>query len=1012
MTTKFRFVWRTGLFGFRTFMLLVLIVALAVAGFVWRISNRPYDIGFAKSYIQDALYDNETGNHARMDRVVLFWPELSGPLYIQLRGGKVLNRENDVLLSVDEISLSFSGLGLLRGRVLPTSIVLKAPLLRVSRLEDNSFDFGFGTQDSAKTQGEEESMIARMLGYIARPGAEEGSDSPVSHLEGIEIRNARLVVSDHVLGVSWYVPDFSAAFASTDEGMQARFNLYLPQGRGKMSGINMAMRYFWEDKSADMVLDVEDLDLMVLAGKMPEIQIFDDMHKTVNAHFEGRLAQGFIPQKLFGSMVLDGVKIDADVDFKPKEGEATFEEGTVGRAKLSIAEIPQSKMDAIWPKPLRGDASEEWVVQKMADGVFKDLWASVDLVMLPVEKGGYDFDARHVMAGFSFENMSVNYRHPMPPATKLYGQGSFDLDKDELRIAIDKGALGDMEVEKAALLFDRVVAVGEGGADLDINLKGGVQNILRFVSGEPINMGKRLDMDLDKVKGEAALRVGLQFPTHPGVKMDEFKITANGTLTDVFLPEVIEKLSVSGGPMTLDIKDGKIAVNGKGKLDGRDMDFEWSEFLESDGAPYTSKVKASLIADPALRKLFGIDLDDFIDGSVGVSVDYTSLPDKTALADIEVDLTPGVFFVKPFGFNKPVGEEASAKFKAHLKNKELQEITHLSGQGKDFTLSNALIKFKKIKDETQLWSGNLSAFTLGRSKGKLNFQFDNKGAAKIVLDADSLDIQGLLAANEGDGKEYDEPPMVISATAKTMHTAPKESVSNAKVFIDIDGQGRFNQMEMDAVAGKGQIYMRYKPNKEGTRVFNLQTDDAGAALKAFQVYSNIRGGKLVIYGEPMRGVLDRNIIGAAEITEFNVVNTPILTRLLSLMSLSGIAEILGGEGLNFTRLEADFNWMYRKEGALLVLKNGRTSGNSIGLTFDGTFDNAKRLVDVSGTIVPMSAINGFLGKIPLVGQILTGGSGGVFAATYSIKGSSEKTDISVNPLSVLTPGIIRRILFE
>ena len=60
----------------------------------------------------------------------------------------------------------------------------------------------------------------------------------------------------------------------------------------------------------------------------------------------------------------------------------------------------------------------------------------------------------------------------------------------------------------------------------------------------------------------------------------------------------------------------------------------------------------------------------------------------------------------------------------------------------------------------------------------------------------------------------------------------------------------------------------------------------------------------------------------------------------------------------------------------------------------------------------MDGLNKVIGSIPIVGDILTGGSGGVFAATYSVKGPSENPEISANPLSVLTPGILRRILWE
>ena len=172
------------------------------------------------------------------------------------------------------------------------------------------------------------------------------------------------------------------------------------------------------------------------------------------------------------------------------------------------------------------------------------------------------------------------------------------------------------------------------------------------------------------------------------------------------------------------------------------------------------------------------------------------------------------------------------------------------------------------------------------------------------------------------------------------------------------------------------------------------------------------GGTLVIYGEPIRGVFDRNLVGAAEIRDFKVVDAPALAQLLSVMSLPGVVKNLNGEGLAFKKMKADFDFLYRPNGSLLVLKDGRTSGNTLGLTFDGTFDNAASTVDVNGTIIPLSGVNKIIGDIPLVGDILTGGTGALIAATYSMKGPGDDPKVVVNPLSVLTPGILRRILFE
>jgi hypothetical protein len=60
--------------------------------------------------------------------------------------------------------------------------------------------------------------------------------------------------------------------------------------------------------------------------------------------------------------------------------------------------------------------------------------------------------------------------------------------------------------------------------------------------------------------------------------------------------------------------------------------------------------------------------------------------------------------------------------------------------------------------------------------------------------------------------------------------------------------------------------------------------------------------------------------------------------------------------------------------------------------------------------VPAFGLNSVLGDIPLLGDVLVSKKGeGVFGVTYSATGDAEHPVISVNPLSMLTPGILRRI---
>ncbi|MBC7801846.1 MAG: hypothetical protein H7Z10_14595, partial [Gemmatimonadaceae bacterium] len=59
-------------------------------------------------------------------------------------------------------------------------------------------------------------------------------------------------------------------------------------------------------------------------------------------------------------------------------------------------------------------------------------------------------------------------------------------------------------------------------------------------------------------------------------------------------------------------------------------------------------------------------------------------------------------------------------------------------------------------------------------------------------------------------------------------------------------------------------------------------------------------------------------------------------------------------------------------------------------------------------IVPAHFFNSLLGDIPLIGRLFSPeAGGGLFAATYSVRGPVNDPQVAVNPLSALTPGFLR-----
>jgi uncharacterized protein YhdP len=122
------------------------------------------------------------------------------------------------------------------------------------------------------------------------------------------------------------------------------------------------------------------------------------------------------------------------------------------------------------------------------------------------------------------------------------------------------------------------------------------------------------------------------------------------------------------------------------------------------------------------------------------------------------------------------------------------------------------------------------------------------------------------------------------------------------------------------------------------------------------------------------------------------------------MTLYGLVEVMRGPGLGFTRMEAPF----RLTDDTLDINDARAFSSSLGLTARGRLDLAAQTIDMQGTIVPAYFFNSLLGDIPLVGKLFSPErGGGVFAASYTVRGPVADPQVSVNPLAALTPGFLR-----
>ena len=144
-----------------------------------------------------------------------------------------------------------------------------------------------------------------------------------------------------------------------------------------------------------------------------------------------------------------------------------------------------------------------------------------------------------------------------------------------------------------------------------------------------------------------------------------------------------------------------------------------------------------------------------------------------------------------------------------------------------------------------------------------------------------------------------------------------------------------------------------------------------------------------------------------KIYDFKLKELPVLTKILTLASLQGIADILTGEGIRFDEFEMNF----RNKGNIMTIDEIYAIGPAISILMDGYVEKNK-LVSLRGTLVPATTINKVIGSIPILGRILVGTKTGegVFGVSFKIKGPPKKLKTTVNPVKTLTPRFITRTL--
>ena len=287
----------------------------------------------------------------------------------------------------------------------------------------------------------------------------------------------------------------------------------------------------------------------------------------------------------------------------------------------------------------------------------------------------------------------------------------------------------------------------------------------------------------------------------------------------------------------------------------------------------------------------------------------------------------------------------------------------------------SFFKNKKFKDI------NFLELEVGdKFKGNIKvYRESSESKFKIIANSPKLDIRKYKFLSN---KKSNKTPLEINIGSVIIND-----------MISLDNlEGQFNNPDVnDFFSGnlnngpaiKGSIL-----RKNDKFSVTLNSDKGGEVLQSAGMIKGARGGNMVVVIDPIDH--EGNYDGNLTLKNVRIKKAPILADLLSATSVFGLIEQLAKFVL--------------KPGGIL-LKQASAVGASLGVSMDGLYDIRRKKVDMQGVISPMYTVNGMiLGKLfaPRDGE-------GLIGFNYSISGSLENPNVSINPLSIFTPGIFREI---
>jgi hypothetical protein len=367
-----------------------------------------------------------------------------------------------------------------------------------------------------------------------------------------------------------------------------------------------------------------------------------------------------------------------------------------------------------------------------------------------------------------------------------------------------------------------------------------------------------------------------------------------------------------------------------------------------------------------------------------------------ASAEVEIDLAPAAVDNFVPGLSKPAGKLGKATF-----------VVKPASEGA--SLSNIAIDLgaPMMRGSAQVGAdGAVQSATLTQARIAPGDDFkadivNGPTLLKISARGPSIDARAFVRSMlEGGSSGQSAKDFDLDARIASVAGANRQTISN----MELTASRRSGETRLGSLRGRigGGAVMATGAGGE-TRIM---ASDAGALLRFVDLYARLEGGSLNLL---LRSQGDSSA-GTAILTDFTLRDEPAFRQLVSAGPQRPSKE--GGANIDPSRVRFDkMTASFERAPGRIAIRDGVIYNPSMGLTAQGEIDFDHNQIDVSGSFVPAYTVNTMLTKIPLVGLLLSGGENdGVFGVSYRVHGPMSGPTLTVNPLSAIAPGILRRIL--